>query len=215
MASGPARRRSYEFRPAVPADLPMLRQWRRRPEVVRWWGDPEEQPRCCGKILMSRAWSCGSCPSKAGHSPMRKTMRCMSGRSRISRIFLLGTRDRFLHWRARHDRLRSWLGVPEAAGERLRAEGAPVVARDPDENLRARRACQKAYEAWMSRIEPSHFRPDGLVRRSQSNGDRSRATESLNRMTVPRFRYSARSNSVHSARSRSKALSSSRAKRSS
>ena len=25
------------------ADLPLLRVWLRMPEVVRWWGDPEEQ----------------------------------------------------------------------------------------------------------------------------------------------------------------------------
>ena len=34
---------SYAFRPATLADLPMLGAWLETPEVVRWWGDPAEQ----------------------------------------------------------------------------------------------------------------------------------------------------------------------------
>jgi aminoglycoside 6'-N-acetyltransferase len=34
---------SYAFRPAIRADLPMLRGWLETPEVRRWWGDPDEQ----------------------------------------------------------------------------------------------------------------------------------------------------------------------------
>jgi aminoglycoside 6'-N-acetyltransferase len=34
---------TYAFRPAIRADLPMLRAWLETPEVVRWWGDPAEQ----------------------------------------------------------------------------------------------------------------------------------------------------------------------------
>ena len=35
----------YHFRPARAADLPLLQQWRERPQVVRWWGPPEvEKP---------------------------------------------------------------------------------------------------------------------------------------------------------------------------
>jgi aminoglycoside 6'-N-acetyltransferase len=34
---------SYAFRPATKADLPMLGAWLETPEVVRWWGDPDEQ----------------------------------------------------------------------------------------------------------------------------------------------------------------------------
>jgi aminoglycoside 6'-N-acetyltransferase len=33
----------YSVRPALSADLPLLRRWLRTPEVVRWWGDPDEQ----------------------------------------------------------------------------------------------------------------------------------------------------------------------------
>jgi aminoglycoside 6'-N-acetyltransferase len=33
----------YAFRPMTAADLPMIRRWLATPEVVRWWGNPEEQ----------------------------------------------------------------------------------------------------------------------------------------------------------------------------
>jgi aminoglycoside 6'-N-acetyltransferase len=33
----------YVFRPMTAADLPLLRCWLETPEVVRWWGDPDEQ----------------------------------------------------------------------------------------------------------------------------------------------------------------------------
>ena len=33
----------YSFRAARSDDLPLLRAWLRTPEVVRWWGDPDEQ----------------------------------------------------------------------------------------------------------------------------------------------------------------------------
>jgi aminoglycoside 6'-N-acetyltransferase len=33
----------YVFRPMTPSDLPLIRSWLQAPEVVRWWGDPDEQ----------------------------------------------------------------------------------------------------------------------------------------------------------------------------
>jgi aminoglycoside 6'-N-acetyltransferase len=33
----------YVFRPLSVSDLPMVKRWLVTPEVVRWWGDPEEQ----------------------------------------------------------------------------------------------------------------------------------------------------------------------------
>ncbi|HXA22509.1 MAG TPA: hypothetical protein VNW90_09425 [Acetobacteraceae bacterium] len=36
-------RHAYAFRPALEQDLPILRRWLRTPEVVRWWGDPDQQ----------------------------------------------------------------------------------------------------------------------------------------------------------------------------
>jgi aminoglycoside 6'-N-acetyltransferase len=33
----------YAFRPMSSGDLPMIRRWLETPEVVRWWGEPDEQ----------------------------------------------------------------------------------------------------------------------------------------------------------------------------
>ncbi|MBV9561056.1 MAG: GNAT family N-acetyltransferase [Bradyrhizobium sp.] len=33
----------YGFRPMTVADLPMIRHWLATPDVVQWWGDPDEQ----------------------------------------------------------------------------------------------------------------------------------------------------------------------------
>jgi aminoglycoside 6'-N-acetyltransferase len=35
--------REYAFRGMSAADLPLVRDWLKSPEVVRWWGDPGEQ----------------------------------------------------------------------------------------------------------------------------------------------------------------------------
>jgi aminoglycoside 6'-N-acetyltransferase len=32
----------YAFQPMTSVDLPMIRRWLDTPEVVRWWGDPDE-----------------------------------------------------------------------------------------------------------------------------------------------------------------------------
>ena len=34
---------AYAFRAVMAEDLPLLTDWLRTPEVVRWWGDPEAQ----------------------------------------------------------------------------------------------------------------------------------------------------------------------------
>lgn len=33
----------FAFRPMTSADLPLIRRWLETPEVVRWWGQPDEQ----------------------------------------------------------------------------------------------------------------------------------------------------------------------------
>jgi aminoglycoside 6'-N-acetyltransferase len=35
--------RAYAFRPMSSADLSLVRGWLETPEVVRWWGAPDEQ----------------------------------------------------------------------------------------------------------------------------------------------------------------------------
>ena len=32
---------AYEFRPVTRDDLALLRDWRRRPHVIEWWGEPD------------------------------------------------------------------------------------------------------------------------------------------------------------------------------
>ena len=34
---------AYAFQPMTPPHLPMIRRWLETPEVVRWWGQPDEQ----------------------------------------------------------------------------------------------------------------------------------------------------------------------------
>jgi aminoglycoside 6'-N-acetyltransferase len=34
---------AYAFQPMTPHHLPMIRRWLETPEVVRWWGQPDEQ----------------------------------------------------------------------------------------------------------------------------------------------------------------------------
>jgi aminoglycoside 6'-N-acetyltransferase len=48
----------YRFRSIVDADLPMMEQWLKAPEVARWWGDPAEQLVLLKKDLdnPSHAW---------------------------------------------------------------------------------------------------------------------------------------------------------------
>jgi aminoglycoside 6'-N-acetyltransferase len=57
----------YTFRPFVRADLDLAQGWLRSPEVVRWWGDPQEQEACIREDLdepLMRQWivSCGGRP---------------------------------------------------------------------------------------------------------------------------------------------------------
>lgn len=43
MTTTPAAKPRITFRPLVPADLPMLREWLCRPHVSRWWGEGPSQ----------------------------------------------------------------------------------------------------------------------------------------------------------------------------
>jgi aminoglycoside 6'-N-acetyltransferase len=139
-------RLAYTFRPASREDLPLLRGWLRAPEVVRWWGDPVEQEKLLREDFDEPAM--------------------------VMRIVAFGARpfayaqDYEVHtWPQPHlahlprgaRAIDSFIGEPDMIGqghgvtylrllaERLRAEGAPAVAIDPDQdNLRARRANAKA-----------------------------------------------------------------------
>jgi aminoglycoside 6'-N-acetyltransferase len=139
-------RSRYAFRPAAAEDLPMLARWLRSPEVVRWWGDPERElatlredlgePRLVMRIVsfegrpFAYAQDYGvhvwPYPHFVGLPPASRAIDCFIGEpDMIGR----GHGSAFLRLLA----------------ERLVAEGAPVVAIDPDpENHRARRAYARA-----------------------------------------------------------------------
>jgi aminoglycoside 6'-N-acetyltransferase len=146
--------RGYSFRPAGLEDLPLLRRWLRMPEVVRWWGDPEEQAALLQEDL----------------NEPRMVMRIVAFEGRPFAY----VQDYGVHvWPQPHLELLpagaraidTFVGEPDMIGrghgaaflrllaERLQADGAPVVAVDPHvDNLRARRAYRRA-----------GFRGDALV----------------------------------------------------
>jgi aminoglycoside 6'-N-acetyltransferase len=114
----------------------LLERWLRTTEVVRWWGDPQEQAALLRQDL----------------DEPRMVMRIVS---LAGRPFAYA--QDYAHLPAGTRAIDSFIGEPDMIGQghgsrflnilaqRLRAEGAPVVAIDPDvENLRARRAYAKA-----------------------------------------------------------------------
>ncbi len=136
----------YTFRPATWQDLPLLRVWLQTPEVRRWWGDPEEQAALLEEDL----------------SEPRMVMRIVAFEGRPFAY----AQDYAVHvWPQPHfsglpegsRAIDAFIGEPDMIGqghgsgflrllaERLKDEGAPVVAIDPDvDNLRARRAYERA-----------------------------------------------------------------------
>jgi aminoglycoside 6'-N-acetyltransferase len=146
MPKGRANLSPYGFRAAATADLPMLRRWLRTPEVARWWGDRTEQAALLQEDL----------------AEPRMRMRIVSFAGRPFAY----AQDYPVHaWPQPHladlppgaRAIDAFIGEPDMIGrghgatflrllaERLREEGAPVVAIDPDpRNLRAWRACAKA-----------------------------------------------------------------------
>jgi len=127
-------------------DLPLLQRWLRTPEVVRWWGNADEQ----AALL------------RADLDEPRMVMRIISF---AGKPFAYAQDYAVQVWPQPHfsglphgsRSIDSFIGEPEMIGrghgstylrllaERLMADGAPAVAIDPDiDNLRARRAYAKA-----------------------------------------------------------------------
>lgn len=137
---------SYGLRPCTADDLPMLRAWLAAPEVVRWWGDPNEQAALLEEDL--------------GNPLMAMRIVTFEGRPfAYAQHYDVGS------WPALHfaslppgsRAIDAFVGEPDMLGrghgaaflrmlaEQLRAEGAPAVAIDPDvDNHRARRAYARA-----------------------------------------------------------------------
>jgi aminoglycoside 6'-N-acetyltransferase len=137
---------AYTFRPAVRSDLPRLNEWLRTPEVVRWWGEPEEQ----AELL------------RGDLDEPRMVMRIVSFAVRpfaYAQDYAVHVwpQPHFVHLPPGSRAIDAFIGEPDMIGRghgsaflrllalRLMAEGAPMVAIDPDvDNTRARRAYEKA-----------------------------------------------------------------------
>ena len=137
---------AYHFRPFTCGDLPMVARWLGTPEVLRWWGDPKEQIDLITEDLdepLMRQWIVEhegrafayvqAYPANAWPQPHLTHL--PSGAVVIDAFIgepaMLGCGhgSTFLH----------------VIGEKLLAEGAPIVAIDPDcDNHRARRAYTRA-----------------------------------------------------------------------
>ncbi len=136
----------YAFRPVVKQHLAMLKVWLRTPEVIRWWGQPEEQAALLREDLDEPAM----------------VMRIVSF---DGKPFAYAQHYAVHTWPQAHFEslppgsraIDAFIGVPDMLGKghgsvflrilagQLRDEGAPVVAIDPDiQNHRARRAYEKA-----------------------------------------------------------------------
>jgi aminoglycoside 6'-N-acetyltransferase len=132
----------YYFRLFVRADLRMVARWLRTPEVVRWWGDPEEQEALVTQDLdepLMRQWIVeherfpfAYAQAYPAHAwPQPHLAHLPAGTAVIDAFIgepaMLG-----------HGHGRRFL---RHLAKRLLAEGTPVVAIDPAlDNHRARRA---------------------------------------------------------------------------
>jgi aminoglycoside 6'-N-acetyltransferase len=136
----------YTFRPAVLEDLSMLRRWLDTPEVARWWGDSEEQFRLLQEDLNEPLMAMEIVLFDDVPFAYAQHYDVHSWPQAHFDFLLPGSRA-----------IDAFIGEPTMLGrghgsaflrllaERLRREGAAVVAIDPDvNNVRARRAYAKA-----------------------------------------------------------------------
>ncbi len=136
----------YAFREMTADDLPMIARWLATPEVVRWWGDPDEQYGLVAEDL--------------DNPDMRQWIVSFEGRPfAYAQAYQVHVwpQPHFEHLPPGAMAIDAFTGEPDMIGgghggaflrrlaSRLRAEGTPVVAIDPDEdNTRARRAYARA-----------------------------------------------------------------------
>jgi aminoglycoside 6'-N-acetyltransferase len=137
---------AYSFRAAIREDLPMLRRWLRTSEIVRWWGNPEEEaallesdldePRMRMWIVSFKTQPFAYAQDYAVHDWPQPHFGHLPSGSRAIDAFI-GEPGMIGHGHGS--------AFLRQLAERLSREGAPVVAIDPDvDNLRARRAYRKA-----------------------------------------------------------------------
>ena len=148
----------YSFRPITRADLCLVAGWLRTPEVMRWWGDPEEQEKLIAQDLdepLMRQWIVehrgdpfAYVQVYPAHAWPQPHLAALPDRAQVIDAFIgepamlgIGHGNRFLRRLA----------------DMLLAEGAPIVAIDPDfDNQRARRAYARAGFVEESAVETEH-----------------------------------------------------------
>jgi aminoglycoside 6'-N-acetyltransferase len=134
----------YAFRPVSPSDLAMLRRWRERAHVIRWWGAPDLEPEAetlaDGRVAMWIVEHLGRPFAYAQDYPVH------AWETHAFAYLPPGARG-----------IDQYIGEPDMVGrghggafvrahcERLFAAGAPAVGTDPHpDNRRAIRAYEKA-----------------------------------------------------------------------
>ena len=135
----------YAFRAMLRADLPLIRRWLSAPDVVRWWGEPDEQ-----FALVS---------GDLDHPDMDQFIVSLDGRAfaYIQTYALSAWNQGFGMQPAQTRGVDQFIGEPDMIGrghgsrfircfvDDLLDRGIPRVVTDPDPaNARAVRACEKA-----------------------------------------------------------------------
>lgn len=137
--------KQYAFRAMSRTDLPLIRRWLEAPEVVRWWGEPDEQYALVAGDL--------------DHPDMDQYIVSLDSRAfGYIQTYLLSTWNQgFGAHPAKTRGIDQFIGEPDMIGcghgsrfirsfvEGLLRRGIPRVVTDPDPtNARAVRACEKA-----------------------------------------------------------------------
>jgi aminoglycoside 6'-N-acetyltransferase len=137
--------RHYAFRAMSRADFPLIRHWLEEPEVVRWWGDPDEQYELVSGDLY--------------HPDMDQLIVSLDGRAfAYIQTYSLSTWNQgFGAHPAKTRGIDQFIGEPDMIGrghgsrfirsfvDGLLCEGIPRVVTDPDPtNARAVRAYETA-----------------------------------------------------------------------
>jgi aminoglycoside 6'-N-acetyltransferase len=137
--------KAYAFRGMSRVDLPMIRRWLQTPEVVRWWGDPDEQYELVSSDL--------------DHPDMDQFIVSLDGRPfAYIQCYRLSTWNQGFGDHPKETRgIDQFIGEPDLlarghGGKFIRQfvdecfkNGAPRVVTDPDPvNMRAVRAYEKA-----------------------------------------------------------------------
>ncbi len=137
---------SYRFRPAGPADLPMLRRWRECPEVLPWWGAWEHPEAEFAAHLADPAMALWMVELAGRPFAFLQDYACHAWDPHPFSYLPAGSRGVDLYI-GEPDMLGRGHGsaLLRRQGDRLFAAGAPAIGTDPHpDNLRARRAYEKA-----------------------------------------------------------------------